>query len=418
VKVEGFCSALPVPSTGQLHYSINGGGYNTVGMIETAPNEYDAVLPAGSCLDQFAFYVTSDTTGAPESDPSNAPASSFSAAVYTSVSTAIEDTFEADLGWTATNLGATTGNWERGVPINDGGWAYDPPADGSDTGTQCYLTQNAAGNTDVDNGAVQLLSPVFDMSGGGVLGYDYYLNITVSDGVDRLLVEIDSNGGVGPWTVIATHTTDGGTSWRHNDVDQGELSGLGVTATATMRVRFTVNDSGTASIVESGVDHFKVEELVCDAPGTAYCFGDDLDPIVTVDCPCANFGDLGRGCANSNALLGGSRLDATGTTIPNTIIFTADGIPNGNLCTFLRGTASTGTGALFGDGVKCVDGTLIRFGQQVSGAGGNPSNTVSVTPASVATGNTRYYQLQYRNPAPGFCPVETFNASNAYSIAW
>jgi len=47
------------------------------------------------------------------------------------------------------------------------------------------------------------------------------------------------------------------------------------------------------------------------------------------------------------------------------------------------------------------------------------SGTPAIAPAAtVATGNTRYYQLHYRNPNAGFCPPETFNISNGYRVTW
>jgi len=118
------------------------------------------------------------------------------------------------------NLG---GNRLRGVPVNDPSWDYDPASD-SDGSGQCYLTQNEMGNTDVDNGAVQLISPTLDLSGGDVtISYDYYLYLTNTDGSDRLLVEIDGNDGAGPWVEIARHDTNGGLSWRSHVIEQADL---------------------------------------------------------------------------------------------------------------------------------------------------------------------------------------------------
>src|SRR5262249_20128597 len=111
-------------------------------------------------------------------------------------------------------------------------------------------------------------------------------------------------------------------------------------------------------------------------------------------------------------------LCAEGTVSPNTIVFTCSGIPNNNLCTFLRGTVNDPAGTVFGDGVKCVTGTVLRFGQQTAGQGGNPNNTVASTTNTVVSGNTRYYQVHYRNPSAGFCPPELFNVSNGYIIVW
>ena len=36
----------------------------------------------------------------------------------------------------------------------------------------------------------------------------------------------------------------------------------------------------------------------------------------------------------------------------------------------------------------------------------------------LAAGSTRSYQLYYRNPAPSFCPPETFNVTNAVEAEW
>ena len=72
--------------------------------------------------------------------------------------TLFADDFETNQGWTEANLGASSGDWERGVPVNDPNWSYDPASDYDGSGS-CYLTQNQSGNTDVDHGAGQLVSP-------------------------------------------------------------------------------------------------------------------------------------------------------------------------------------------------------------------------------------------------------------------
>jgi len=145
--------------------------------------------------------------------------------------------------------------------------------------------------------------------------------------------------------------------------------------------------------------------------------GDSADPIVTALCPCANFGEIGHGCANSNGALGGARLFASGATRPNTVVLTCEGIPNNNLCTFLRGTLDDANGTVFGDGVLCASGTIIRFGQQSAGGAGLPNGAIAAA-GTVPAGNTRYYQVHYRNPSAAFCPPEAFNVSNAYRIDW
>lgn len=164
------------------------------------------------------------------------------------------DNFETDRGWAVSTQGATSGTWQRGIPVNDPDWEYDPTSDGDGSG-RCFLTQNEPGNTDVDGGATTLTSPRLDLSAGGVgVGYSYFLRLTDSPSPDRLLVEINSNDGAGAWVTIASHNSDGGLSWRSNFVSAQQLIQAGVALTSLVRVRFTANDSSPASIVEAGLD--------------------------------------------------------------------------------------------------------------------------------------------------------------------
>lgn len=171
------------------------------------------------------------------------------------------DNFETDKGWTVQNLGATAGDWERGVPVNDPNWDYDPISDADGSG-QCLLTQNAPGNTDVDNGATRVTSPKLDMSAGGLgVQYAYFLRLTNSNGADRILVEGSSNDLAGPWAVLATHTANEGLDWVTYGISAADFAAAGLTQTANMRLRFTINDANPQSIVEGGLDAFVVAPL-------------------------------------------------------------------------------------------------------------------------------------------------------------
>jgi hypothetical protein len=81
----------------------------------------------------------------------------------------------------------------------------------------------------------------------------------------------------------------------------------------------------------------------------------------------------------------------------------------------------------FGDGVRCISGTLVRISVKnaVSGAAIYPgSGDPSISSRSAALGDFirpgtyRYYQVYYRDAASGYCTPATFNASNAVMIAW
>ena len=267
-----------VPDTGLLHYRFDGGEYLTSPFVHVSGDLYEATLPGPDCGDVPEFYFTAEGDGGSTvANPILAPDEVYTAIVGT-LATVMHDDFETDQGWVAENLGATSGDWQRGVPVNDPSWDYDPASD-SDGSGQCYLTQNEYGNTDVDDGAVRLTSPTFDMSGGGDISYDYYLYLTDNpNGVDRLLVEINSNDGEGNWTEIARHDTGGGTAWRHHQITEAELIGYGVDLTATMRIRYTANDADPQSIVEAGLDAFFVTRVECEESCPADFDGDgDVD---------------------------------------------------------------------------------------------------------------------------------------------
>ncbi|MCG8406529.1 MAG: choice-of-anchor B family protein [Phycisphaerales bacterium] len=273
VEVEGVGNVAPQAGTGQFHYDV-GGGLVTVPMTQVRPNVYDAVFPAAACGQDVTFFVSADSTTAQQyRSPLSAPANTLTVKAAFGNNVLLNHDFESDLGWTTEDLGAGNGQWERGVPVNDVSWLYDPAFD-SDGSGQCWLTENLIGNTDVDGGATRLISPVFDLAAPDlVVSYDYMLKLTDDDGNDVLLVEVNENSGIGTWTEIARHDTDGGTAWRHHKITSADLNAAGVATNATMVFRFTVNDGGAASIVEAGLDAFMISTLACAAP----CPGADGD---------------------------------------------------------------------------------------------------------------------------------------------
>jgi murein tripeptide amidase MpaA len=280
------------PGTETLHARPgSSGAFASQPLAAAGGDTWEGVLPAAPCGTIIEFYFEVQATdGTIVRWPSDAPAA-VHAATAADVRVELADDFEADLGWFAENYGASTGDWQRGTPVDDPGWAYDPAADGDGSG-QCFLTQNAAGNTDVDGGAVGLVSPELDLSDGNVaISYDYYLYLSDSDGSDRLLVEISANQNLGPWTEIARHDTHGGLDWRPHTITQADLDAAGVTLSATMRVRFTANDAGTASIVEAGVDGFEAATATCtvvagDATGDGVVDVSDILEVLGTWGPC------------------------------------------------------------------------------------------------------------------------------------
>ena len=152
-----------------------------------------------------------------------------------------------------------------------------------------------------------------------------------------------------------------------------------------------------------------------------FCFGDGSG----APCPCGNTAPAqSGGCKHSFGLAG--RLDYAGTpSVANdTFVFTASDLPATSTALFFQGTGAEnqGAGATFADGVRCVTGSLVRLRTRVASAGvatypiaGDPLVHVR---GSCVPGDTRYYQVNYRNSASTFCTSATMNYTNGVAAVW
>ena len=162
---------------------------------------------------------------------------------------------------------------------------------------------------------------------------------------------------------------------------------------------------------------------------TAPVFTSICNPgIDATACPCGNTPLNYHGCNNS-ANTGGAVLTGTGAASADAVTLTASGMLANAPCIFLQGTTYLGWygGASFGDGVRCIGGTLVRLAtkiassgvatfpgpgdasiEQTSGAHGNP----------IGSGSQRFYQTYYRDPANFACAGATFNITNGIVIDW
>ncbi|MEA3297517.1 MAG: lectin like domain-containing protein [candidate division Zixibacteria bacterium] len=260
--IDGLESYMP--GSGTLHYRYDGGTYLTSALTSLGGDLYEAILPSATCESTPEFYISAEGDGKTVVlNPPTAPSTVYSCIVGTVITLMSED-FESPAGWTTDYQSATNGFWQCGIPVDDAGWDYDPATDGDGSGS-CYLTENQLGNTDVDNGSVILQSPVFDMSGGGNIAYEYYLYLTNSDGADKLLVELSNDGGVSDWTEIVCHDASNGLYWQHYEITEDELNTMGITFTSTMQFRFTANDGDPQSIIEAGIDGLVITKFSCDS---------------------------------------------------------------------------------------------------------------------------------------------------------
>jgi hypothetical protein len=163
----------------------------------------------------------------------------------------------------------------------------------------------------------------------------------------------------------------------------------------------------------------------CANPVDTFCFGDGS----VANCPCANPGLPNHGCQNS-AATGGARLVSSGTPTPDTLVLHASGELPTALSIFLQGDVLLSGTARFGDGLRCIGGSLERLYVKSATAGVAVAPDVgdsSITAQSAALGDpitpgsTRYYQTYYRDPSPTFCAPpqgNAWNVTNGVRVVW
>lgn len=163
----------------------------------------------------------------------------------------------------------------------------------------------------------------------------------------------------------------------------------------------------------------------CDTDsGAPFCLGDGLSSL---DCPCNNesLTVLQGGCENSTGNPGVLVASGVADVNGDTILLSASGMPGSSTCLYFQGSAKQagGTGVIFGDGLRCAGGTVIRLDTKTNSVVGTSAYPVGSDPrVSVrglvpAGGGSRYYQVWYRNSV-FFCSTSTYNLTNGYELHW
>jgi len=333
------------PASPMLHYRYSGGAFTALPLTPAGGNNYTATLPAADCADAPEFYVSAvgDTSGEVTSPPGGAGAP-YTAIVTSGLDVVFADNFELNQGWTVSG-DAADGHWQRGDPVN---LNRGDPASDSDGSGQCFLTDNDPlnSNSDVDDGSTILTSPVIDLSQGGVISYDYWLN-DVANGLlnnDALTVEVATDAGGTNWTTLRTYTT-AQAAWRSDAIDVGTE----VPASATIRVRFTASDLDPQNVVECGVDAFLAEGFTCESTGTC-ADGIQNQGEDRIDCggPCPACECTGDGdCGDGLFCNGAHSCDAFGACQDN-------GVP----CAGQSCRESDDACIVYGDGDHDADGDV------------------------------------------------------------
>jgi hypothetical protein len=319
---------------------------------------------------------------------------------------------EGDSGLTLTDGSITVANLDRALGAGFTGTFVIERADGNLAGLPGFTPNNALGFGGYSPGAGVGFSRCksFDIQWVGgpatsaqVEMYDfasYAGNTCTLEALSGASV-VASNSFTFSGAFVVTHHT---------------LAVTGVSFDALRVVGGGAQDSGVFFAVADSI------QITSTPPpaGVSQCFGDDTG----TSCPCSNDSPVGanEGCESSLGFGGRLRSIGISSIASDSAVLQGSQMPNSSALYYQgTGLVAGGAGSLFGDGLRCVNGTIIRLGTQTNASGssqypaaGDPSISVR---GLVATPGVRYYQVWYRNAA-AFCTASTFNLTNSHELTW
>ncbi len=249
-----------VTGSARLHYRSGGMFFDEYPLTHLSGDLYTATLPAADCNESPEYFFSAEgvTAGLVRN-----PVSGNYTSEVGQLSETFGDDFEDDLGWTVIDgSGLTAGAWERGIPVG-GGDRGDPAIDYDGSGN-CYLTQNADDDTDVDGGITWLHSPTLDLSAVPAAQVSFALwytnNVGGDPNNDLFNIHVSNNDGAS-WVLVETVGPQSPSGWNVHTFTVADF----VTPTSTVKVRFEASDLNDGSVVEAGIDAFSVFELDCDS---------------------------------------------------------------------------------------------------------------------------------------------------------
>jgi hypothetical protein len=152
-------------------------------------------------------------------------------------------------------------------------------------------------------------------------------------------------------------------------------------------------------------------------PGiTSFCHGDGSGSA----CPCTNNSSSESGCVNSTGVGALLQVQGSPSASADLLDFSASGLlPNQPALLFAgHNPVAGGAGSSFGDGLRCAGGSVIRVGVRVPNAAGNASwSTGVLVTLAVVTGDTRRFQVWYRDPVGGPCG-SAFNLTQGVEVSF
>lgn len=154
-----------------------------------------------------------------------------------------------------------------------------------------------------------------------------------------------------------------------------------------------------------------------------FCLGDGSG----TPCPCGNesFPGTFSGCKHSLGYGGIMRSHNIWSYSIDTLKVHVLTLPTTTPVLFFHGTAKVnfGSGNPFGDGLRCVGGTVIRLATKTTqnGQAFYPDVGESAISARVGVpgpGYVSHFQGWYRNADPTYCSPSTYNLTNGTAVTW
>lgn len=279
------------------------------------------------------------------------------------------------------------------------------------------------GQCDFDNGltntgVLRTVTPVALPSTGQGLVLRYHdwrhaelCGCPIGSPYDHMEVDVSVNNG-STWTSLREECQPQ-FPWRKGRADLTPYAGTSVL------IRFKVD---TIDEVNNNTLGWLIDDVSIQLEaGRSYC--------ETFGCPCVPGTSCAQpynvgGCKNSTSTTGGAEVFGGGTpsVASDDVVLTIEGMPPTSFVTFLQGDLASNS-VLFGDGLRCIGGTLLRLAIKpaVNGVATYPEpgdQTLSVrggipTGGGVSVG----YQGHYRDSAV-HCTNDTFNMTNGYRVDW
>ena len=181
---------------------------------------------------------------------------------------------------------------------------------------------------------------------------------------------------------------------------------------------YALSDDGRYVIFEATLVDGNNGTFLIDLAGgpQVFCAGDGSG----TPCPCGNTGGAGEGCANSTAQGGVLGFMGTVSVAANDLTLTGGQLVPSQPGLYFQGdnAVNGGAGNAFGDGLRCAGGSVRRLEVVTASVTGNSQTSVGIASlGAVAPGDTKRYQLWYRDPTGSPCGTG-FNFPNGLEVVW